>query len=141
MAGIKDKLWERRFRPWQACDTLMGSAVFQALIEQALLQVHTAFVGSVVRVNGNMATIQPLDMVKSAGGAAKKQAIIENCPVLQSAVKFTALNPAAVRSVQPGDTVFCVCAERNISETRNGAVAVPVSGHHELTDAVVVGIL
>ena len=121
MAGIKDKLWKRRFRPWQACDTLMGSAVFQALIEQALLQVHTAFVGSVVRVNGNMATIQPLDMVKSAGGAAKKQAIIENCPVLQ--------------------TVFCVCAERNISETRNGAVAVPVSGHHELTDAVVVGIL
>ncbi len=48
-------------------------------------------------------------------------------------MKFTVLNPAAVRSVQPGDTVFCVCAERNISETRNGAVAVPVSGHHELT--------
>ncbi len=89
MAGIKDKLWKRRFRPWQACDTLMGSAVFQALIEQALLQVHTAFVGSVVRVNGNMATIQPLDMVKSAGGAAKKQAIIENCPVLQKSGVFS----------------------------------------------------
>lgn len=119
----------------------MSNAVFQALIEQALLKVHTAFVGRVVRVGGNMATIQPLDMVKSVGGAAKKQAIIENCPVLQNAVKFTALNPAAVRSIQPGDIVLCVCAERNIAETRNGMNVVPVSGHHELTDAVVVGIL
>ncbi len=54
----------------------MGSAVFQALIEQALLQVHTAFVGSVVRVNGNMATIQPLDMVKSAGGGKRNRRLL-----------------------------------------------------------------
>lgn len=87
----------------------MSNAVFQGLIDQALLKIHTAFIGNILRVNGSLATIQPLDMVKSAGGEAKKQAIIENCPVLQSAVKFTALNPAAVRSVQSGDIVLCVC--------------------------------
>lgn len=119
----------------------MKGTPFQALIEQALLQVHTGFFGKAVSVSGNLASVQPLNMVKAVGGQPKKQAVIPNCPILDSAVKFTSLSPAAVRRVQAGDTVYCVCADRDISETRNGSFATPVQGHHELSGAVIVGIM
>lgn len=111
------------------------------MIEQALLEVHTGFCGKVVNINGNLAAIQPLNMIKAVGGQAQKQAVIPNCPVVDSAVKFTSLSPAAVRRVQAGDIVYCVCADRDITETRTGAFATPVSGHHSLSGAVVIGIL
>lgn len=119
----------------------MKGTVFNGMIEQALLQVHTGFVAKVVSTSGNLASVQPLNLVKAVGGQAQKQAMIPNCPVLDSAVKFTCLSPAAVRRVQAGDTVYCVCADRDISETRSGAYATPVPGHHTLAGAVVVGIL
>lgn len=119
----------------------MKGTVFQEMIEQALLQVHTGFFGKVIGVSGNLATVQPLHMVKPMGGPSQKQAVIPNCPVLDSAVKFTSLSPAAVRRVQTGDTVYCVCADRDITETRTGAFATPVAGHHSLSGAVVVGIM
>ena len=119
----------------------MKGTIFNEMIEQALLQVHTGFCGRVVSVSGNLASVQPLNMVKAVGGQPQKQAVIPNCPVLDSAVKFTSLSPAAVRRVQTGDIVYCVCADRDISETRGGNFATPVSGHHTLAGAVVVGIL
>lgn len=111
------------------------------MIDQALLQVHTGFFAKVISVSGTLATIQPLNMTKAVGGQPQKQAVLPNCPVLDSAVRFTSLSPAEVRRVQSGDTVYCVCADRDISETRTGAFAVPVAGHHSLAGAVVVGIL
>lgn len=119
----------------------MKGTIFNEMIEQALLQVHTGFFAKVINVNGNLASVQPLNMVKAVGGQPQKQAVIPNCPVLDCAVKFTSLSPAAVRRVQVGDTVYCVCADRDISETRTGAFATPVSGHHMLSGAVVIGIL
>lgn len=119
----------------------MNGTVINGLIEQALLKVHTGFCARVVSVSGNLASVQPLNMVKAVGGQPQKQAVIPNCPVLESAVKFTGLSPAVARRVQAGDTVYCVCADRDISETRSGAFATPVPGHHSLSGAVVVGIL
>lgn len=119
----------------------MKGTVFNEMIEQALLQIHTGFCGKVISVSGNLATVQPLNMIQAIGGQPQKQAVIPNCPVIDSAVKFTSLSPAAVRRVQAGDTVYCVCADRDITETRTGAFATPVSGHHTLSGAVVIGIL
>jgi len=116
-------------------------AIFQDMVEQVLLQVHTGFFATVISTSGNLATLQPLNMIKAVGGQPQKQAVIPNCPVLDSAVKFTSLSPAAARRVQAGDTVYCVCADRDITETRTGAFATPVPGHHSLVDAVVVGIV
>lgn len=113
----------------------------QQMMEQALLQVHTGFCAKVISVSGNLASVQPLNMVKAVGGQARPQAVIPNCPILESAVKFTSLSPAAARRVQTGDTVYCICADRDISETRGGAFAAPVTGHHMLSSAVVAGIL
>lgn len=135
----------------------MNGTVIQELMEQALLQVHTAFVGKVISVNGSLASVQPLNMVKAIGGQPQKQAVIPNCPVLQNARKFVRVSrptssggsPSHMHTVsmwdivqpEPGDTVFCVCADRDISETRTGSFATPVAGHHSLAGAVVVGVL
>lgn len=119
----------------------MKATIFNEMMEQALLQLHTGFFARVVGVNGNLATVQPLTMVKAVGGQPQKQAAIPNCPVLDSAVKFTSLSPAVARRVQGGDTVYCVCADRDVTETRTGTFAAPVPGHHTLAGAVVVGII
>ena len=45
-----------------------------------------------------------------------------------------------VEPLKAGDIVFCVCADRNIAETRGGSLATPPQGHHSINDAVVVGL-
>lgn len=45
-----------------------------------------------------------------------------------------------VEPLKKGDIVFCVCADRNIAETRGGNVTTPPQGHHSINDAVVVGL-
>lgn len=135
----------------------MNASVFQGLIDQALLQVHTGFCGKVVGVNEGLAVVQPLNLIKEMGGRPKQQAVVPNCPILQSAKKFVrkeirtssggepshnhSVTVWDVADVAAGDIVYCVCADRDISETRNGAFATPVAGHHSLAGAVVVGIL
>lgn len=105
-----------------------GSNVIQTMIDNALMQTHTAFCGKVISVSGNFAKVQPLNMVKAVGGKAQKQAVIPQVPILQH-----------VSGVKAGDTVFCVCAERDITETRKGNFATPVRGRHMISDAVIVG--
>ena len=63
----------------------MKGTVFQGMIEQALLQVHTGFFAKVTAVSGNLATVQPLNLVKAVGGQAQKQAVIPNCHRLRYA--------------------------------------------------------
>lgn len=127
---------------------MSNASVLNDLIDQKLMSVHTAFIGKVVSVSGTLATVQPLNMVKTVGGEAQKQAVITNCPVLSSAVKLTSficaetgMKCTSFRSVVSGDVVFCMCADRDISATRTGSFATPLAGHHMLTSAVVVGIL
>ena len=43
--------------------------------------------------------------------------------------------------IKVGDICLCVCCERDNTETRNGKEAVPNLGHHNIKDAVVVGII
>lgn len=135
----------------------MKGTVFQDIIDQSLMELHTGFCGTVVSVQGNLAAIQPLNMIKEIGGQSKRQAVIPNCPILQNAKKFVKKEIATSASGDPshghtvtswdiidvatGDTVYCVCAERDISETRGGSFATPVAGHHSLAGAVVVGVL
>lgn len=126
----------------------------QGLINNALMQTHTAFCGKVIRVSGDTADVQPLNMVKAIGGKAQKQAVISKVPILKPAclpeVKYTDRTGTStytdqkasvkyVVDIKAGDTVFCVCAERDITETRKGKFALPVQGRHKLSDAVIVG--
>lgn len=133
-----------------------ASNVFQSMIESALLQTHTAFCGKVISVSGNYASVQPLNMVKAVGGKAQKQAVIPKVPILQPAyeieVTYTDRTEETTHNnqkakvtykldIKAGDTVYCVCAERDITETRKGNFALPVRGRHMLSDAVIVGKL
>lgn len=104
---------------------------FDNMIEEKLLNLHTAFVAKVVSVSGNTCTVQPLDKIKAYGQAAKTQAVITKVPVL-SHVRA---------SLDKGDIVLCVCAERDITSSVKGAITTPPVGHHQLSSAIVVGII
>lgn len=55
--------------------------VFDDIIEQKLLNLHTCFPAKIISLNGNLATVQPLSMSKQVGKNAKKQAVISNIPI------------------------------------------------------------
>lgn len=111
--------------------------VFQAMINNALMQTHTAFCAKVISVSGGFAKVQPLNMIKAKGGKAQKQAVITQVPILQPTYKEKGADYTC--NIKAGDTVYCVCAERDITETRKGSFALPVKGRHMLSDAVIVG--
>lgn len=100
----------------------------QGMINNSLMQTHTAFCATVLKGGENTAKVQPLNMIKAKGGKAKKQAVLDNVPILQH-----------VGKVKKGDTVYCLCAERDITETRKGKFALPVPGRHMLSSAVIIG--
>ena len=46
-----------------------------------------------------------------------------------------------VEPIKAGDLVLCVCAERDIGSSVKGMSTTPPVGHHQIKDAVVVGLL
>lgn len=134
-------------------------------LRESLLNMSTAFIGRVVSVNIGAATasVQPLSMMKQYGTAAKKRAPIQDVPILHHVGHWKLVkqslnctegsispnpHPAPANQghiqfdpIKPGDTVFCVCADREISATRKGQFATPALGHHEISNAVIVGLI
>ena len=130
--------------------------VFEDMMEDKLMGLHTAYIAKVLSYSDGKASLQPLGMIKQYGKAAGKQSIVEGAPVVQSArYKITVemrtcaagdggteqrehlkLEPLAA-----GDLVFCVCAERDITQALDGVIATPQIGHHSRSDTVVVGVL
>ncbi len=126
------------------------------MVEQALLRLHTAFLGRIVSFNqaAGTATVQPLTKQQAAGKNPISQSVLTDIPVLHNAqyklgytetacaaagginVKHVALSP-----IQAGDICLCVTCERDITAARRGGSAVPAAGHHEIKDSVVVGVL
>ena len=57
--------------------------MFGNLMEQKLLELHTAFIGKVISVQGaSMCSVQPLDKIKAYGKKAQSQAMITRVPIL-----------------------------------------------------------
>lgn len=142
----------------------MGSIkVITDIIEDKLMNLHTAYIGKVLSFDGTKATIQPLSMIKQYGKTAEKQSVVANAPVLQGArykiktemrtcgisttggvncsLQTEQREHLVLEPLSAGDIVFCVCAERDITEAKKGIIATPQIGHHSLSDTVVVGIL
>lgn len=131
-----------------------SSNVLNNLIEQKLLNLHTAFFAKVLSVEGEdleskTAKIQPLNMIKAAGQEAKKQAVM-TVPVLRNVQRFK-VQQVKINNIQydllqawgieEGDIVLCLCGERDITETKKGNFAIPTTGHHRISDAVIVGVM
>ena len=130
------------------------SKAIDAAVNNALMQTHTAFCGKVISVSGDFAKVQPLNMVKAVGGKAQKQAVIPKVPILkptyeievtytdrtgEETYKDQKCKVTYKNDIKAGDTVFCVCAERDITETRKGNYDTPVNGRHMLSNAVIIG--
>lgn len=109
----------------------MNLKYFENLINQKLLGLHTCYLAKVLSVNGSYATVQPLALIKAYGENPKKQAVIENIPIAKHAVE----------DVQADATVICICAERDITQTKLGRFALPSLRHHSLSDSIIIGVL
>lgn len=117
-------------------------------IQQTMRNLHTAYLGKVLSVNGNTATVQPLGLTKAYGEKAKKQAIVSNIPIATKKTKIeeieTVTGKKEVLIPSPlvrGDIVLCVVCDRDITEARKGNNALPPVGEHSLSDSVIVGVL
>lgn len=133
----------------------MGSMDFlSAAIESRLMDLHCAYIGKVVSVSGDTATVQPLGLVKDSDSAAKKQAVVSNVPIACNykfsikTISYTtsdgdkASQTVAVPSrIAAGDLVVCLCADRSITAARRGRNEQPTAGHHSISDSIIVGIL
>jgi hypothetical protein len=122
--------------------------VFENIVENKLMNLHTAYLAKIVSVKGATAKIQPLGNVKAYGQKAKKQAPLSAVPIIQSARNkvtqktiSTGDNVAVLTPIKAGDIVIVVCCERNITDARKGINSTPVVGHHSMSDSVIVGIL
>lgn len=124
------------------------SKAINGMINNALMSTHTAFCGKVISVSEGFAKVQPLNMTKAIGGTAQKQAVITKVPILKPTYATQKIKCSGedcdidydyVCTIKAGDTVFCVCAERDITETRKGNYDTPVQGRHDLSNAVIVG--
>lgn len=123
-------------------------SVFDDIVENKLLDLNTAFIAKVIKVSGSTADIQPLSMLKSRGTDAIKPSVLKGVPIIHSAryritlpEEDTTLDYVSIKLLKSGDIVFCVCADRDISETKKGIMSVPQIGHHSKSDAVIVGNL
>lgn len=145
------------------------SKVFDDMMEEKLLNMHTAFIGTIVKMEGaDKCSVKPLDKIKSYGQKAKEQAVVSRVPILNHVRRYTLVkqnltvqdtytgggtitpNPhptpsneghLRVEPLKAGDIVLCVCAERDISSSSKGKTTTPPVGHHQIANALVVGYL
>lgn len=103
---------------------------FENMIENRLLNLHTAFLAKVISVKENTAKIQPLTMSKAYGEKAQKQSPLSDVPMLD-----------CVKDLSAKDVVLCVCCERDITQAKNGKYSVPALRHHSMSDSIIVGKL
>lgn len=139
-------------------------SIIDTTIEQAMLSMHSAFIGRVISVDttAQTAKIEPLSMTRMTDGTVSKMAVLPEVPISKNARKFSydsrtinggayvdgksgtssiTFNDWTVIGVQANDIVMCLCADRDITETIGGSFAIPAYGNHSMGDAVVVAIL
>ena len=103
---------------------------FEQMIENRMMDLHTAFLAKVCSVSGDEAKIQPLGMRKEVGEQA------EAYPVIPDVRKTK-----QVEKLESGDIVVCVVCDRDITDALKGINTLPPGGHHTMSDCVIVGVM
>lgn len=126
---------------------------FNNSVERQILNIHTAYLGKVLSVNGNTARLQPLSMYKALKGSAKEQST--TTAVIPSNIKFatkqityrisdtrtetqTVVVPA---NLAVGDIVFVGVCDRDITFAKNGIIKEATPRHHNINDGVILRVL
>ena len=115
----------------------MNTNFFQNLVEQKLLTLHTCYLAKVTAVNGGVANVQPLSLIKAVGGTAKRQAPVHNVPISKTVLYCIEQSGDDLQ----GKVVVVACMERDISQTRKGLFALPSLRRHSLSDSVIIGVI
>ena len=121
------------------------------IVDEAMMNLSTAYLAKVIAVTSTTATVQPLGKIKQYGSDAQKQAVVSNIPVLRNArnkitsktitIDGTDYTLATLTPIAAGDIVLCVVCDRDITQALKGTDAVPPVGHHSKSDSVVVGVI
>lgn len=144
---------------------MQGMSIGHGQMEQALLRLHTAFLGRLVEFDegAGTASVQPITLTKPVNAVPVKQPLLKNIPVLANArYKLRYMDPPYCKAqgsegsitgnliqdkhitmepMKAGDIVLCVTCERDITAARHGYSEVPTLGHHQQKDSIVVGVL
>lgn len=122
-------------------------------IDSKILNIHTAFLGKVLSVNGSSARVQPLTMYKAVGGKAKQQSPVSavvpsnikyNTETITYRISDTETETKAVlvpSSLSVGDIVYVGICERDISHAKNGKIAEATNRHHNINDGVILCVV
>lgn len=138
----------------------MRTDFFDGAMEAKLLNLHTCYLAKVIAIGGDVATVQPLSLVKQYGKAAKRQAPVPDVPIashckgriIEKELKYVSgvADHAAVygtekilqfEPLKAGDVVICVCGERDITEAKKGNLALPTNRRHDFSDSMIIGVL
>lgn len=127
------------------------------MITNAVNGLHTSYLGKVLRVNGNRATVQPLAKFQEVGQEPKEQAVVSALILNNARYKINLTNitylinttggtatktVATAREIQAGDVVLCAVCERDISGQEKGQLTTPNSTmNYSLNNSVIVGIV
>jgi len=125
----------------------------EQLINEKIINLHTAFIGKVIGINNNTARVVPLTYSKNISGTLKEQTpvsalIPQNVKVKHEDItyRFSENTSETTTVIVPdelvvGDIVFCGVSERDItSENITGKIIEPTR-HHDINDAVVLAVL
>lgn len=125
----------------------------EMLINSKIINIHTAFIGKVLSVNGSIAKVKPLTYSKNSSGALKEQTpvaayIPQNVKTKQETISYmksqyesetkTIIVPDVIDA---GDIVYCGVSERDITaENLGGKISEPTR-HHDINDSVILAVL
>ena len=114
------------------------------MVDQKLLSLRTGFFAKVISTNKSTATIQPLNKVQSANGKAQTAAVITNVPIVESArhkISVNDIGEASLNWIKSGDIVYCLCGDRDVTYSKSGTSNTPSNRHHDISDAVIIGLM
>lgn len=125
----------------------------ESFINGKIINIHTAFIGKVLAIDGNIARVQPLTYSKNASGTLKEQTpvavyIPQNIKVKQETLTYMVSTYTSATktiivpdSIVAGDIVYCGVSERDITtENLSGKIAKPTR-HHDINDSVILAVL
>lgn len=125
----------------------------EQLINEKIINLHTAFIGKVIGVNDNTARVVPLTYSKNISGVLKEQTpvsarIPQNIKVKRKDIMCRVSDNTSETTtvIVPdelvvGDIVFCGVSERDITSENIMGKTIEPTRHHDINDAVVLAVL